>query len=165
MSVFGISETTTKAMLFSSMCDIEFLHPGVIDIKQLLFASRQHVVAYLVGGSALVDSLPPWQNGNSSPLSSSQGEGGTLEIVVKYGTTLNVRYPPPIVASSAALGGVRHPWQETTTMASSPLSCSSPSCTWPPLALTMQATTSRPDNDWRTRSARMTLATTKRRQR
>jgi hypothetical protein len=28
-----------------------------------------------------------------------------LEIVVKYGTTLNVRYPAPIVASSAASGG------------------------------------------------------------
>jgi hypothetical protein len=45
------------------------------------------------------------------------------------------------------------------------LSCSSPYCTWPPLASTTQATTSQPDNNCRTRSARTTSATTERQQR
>ncbi len=86
------------------MCDIEFVHLGVIDIK-LLFPCCQHVVAYQVGGLALINSLLRWRNGNNAPLASSWGGGGTLEIVVKYSTKLNVRYPPPIVASSAASGG------------------------------------------------------------
>jgi hypothetical protein len=98
MSVFGISKTTTNA------CDIEFVPPGVIDIEQLSFASRQHVVAYRVGGSALVDSPPRRRNGNGAPLLSSRGGGGTLEIVVEFGITLNVRYPAPIITSSAASG-------------------------------------------------------------
>ena len=92
-------------MSYSSMCDIEFVHLGMIDIKQLLFASRQHVVAYRIARSMLVDSPPWWQNGNGAPLSWLQGGGGTLEITVKYGTMLHVQYQAPIIALSAASGG------------------------------------------------------------
>jgi hypothetical protein len=99
MSVFSISEMTTKASMYSSTCVIELL----------LFASGQHVVAYRVGGLVLVNSPPQRQNGNRAPLSLSRGGGGTLEIVVKYSTTLNVRYPHPIVALRAASGRGRHP--------------------------------------------------------
>ncbi len=105
MSVFGVSETMTKVTTYSSTCDIKFVHLGVIDIEQLSFTSRQHIVPYCVGGSALVDSPPRRRNGNSTPLLSLRGEGVTLEIVVEYGTTLNLQYPPPIVTTSAALGG------------------------------------------------------------
>ena len=42
------------------MCHIEFVHPGVIDIEQLSFASLQHVVAYVGGGSALINSAKSW---------------------------------------------------------------------------------------------------------
>jgi len=87
------------------MCGIEFVHPGVIDIEQLSFVSRQHVVAYWVGGSALINSPPRQRNGNGTLLLSLQGGGGNLKINVKCGITLNVQYPPPIVASSAALVG------------------------------------------------------------
>ncbi len=43
------------------MCHIEFVHPGVIDIEQLSFASLQHVVAYVGGGSALNNSPQRWR--------------------------------------------------------------------------------------------------------
>jgi hypothetical protein len=83
MSVFGDSETTTNATSYSSMCDIEFIHPGVIDIKQLPFASRQHVITYRVGRLTLVN--PSLRRRNRSvPLSLLRGGGGTLEIIVKY---------------------------------------------------------------------------------
>jgi hypothetical protein len=71
--------------------DIEFVHPGLIDIEQLLFASHKHTVAYCVGRSTLVDSPLRWQNGNGAPLLSSWGGGGMLEIVVvEYGMMLHV---------------------------------------------------------------------------
>ena len=56
MSIFGISETTTKtnATTYSSKCDIEFA-PGDIEIKQLSFVSCQHVVAYCIGGLIHID--------------------------------------------------------------------------------------------------------------
>jgi proteasome lid subunit RPN8/RPN11 len=38
MSVFGVFETTTNATTYLSTCDIEFVNPGLIDIKQLSFA-------------------------------------------------------------------------------------------------------------------------------
>jgi len=79
MSVFGISKMTTKATMYSSTCDIEFIHPEVIDIEQLPFLSHQHVVAYRIGGSVLIDSPLWWRNRNSAPSSSSWGGGGTLE--------------------------------------------------------------------------------------
>jgi hypothetical protein len=72
------------------MCDIKFVHPGVINIEQLSFVSCQHVVAYLVSGSTLVDSPPRRRNRNGTPLLSLRGGGGTLEIVVEYGTMLHV---------------------------------------------------------------------------
>ena len=105
MSVFGVSETTTNMKTYSSMCEIEFIHQGLINIKKLSFTSRQHIVAYRVGGSVLVDSPLQGRNRNGVPLSLSQGGGGTLEIVIKCGTRHNMQYPVPIVASSAALGG------------------------------------------------------------
>ena len=43
------------------MCHIEFVHPGVIDIEQLSFTSLQHVVAYVGGGSALINSPQRWR--------------------------------------------------------------------------------------------------------
>jgi hypothetical protein len=109
--------TTTLAYYSSSTCDIEFVHPEVIDIEQPSFASRQHVVAYRVGGYALIDPPPHpprrRQHGNGAPSSPSSTRGGggdrTLEIVIEYGTTLHVRYPAPIVASSASGGGPASP--------------------------------------------------------
>jgi hypothetical protein len=56
MFVIGVSETTRKATTLSSMCHIEFVHPGVIDI-----ASLQHVVAYVGGGSVLINSPQRWR--------------------------------------------------------------------------------------------------------
>jgi hypothetical protein len=88
--------------MYSSTCDIEFVHPGVINIKQLLFVSSQHDVAYCIGGLALVNSPLRWRSGNGTPLLSLRGGGGMMEIVVEFDTTLNVQYPPPIIASSAA---------------------------------------------------------------
>jgi hypothetical protein len=105
MSIFSVSDTTTNATTYLSTCGIEFIHPGVIHIEQLSFMSRQHVVAYRVGRLALVDSPPRQRNKNGAPLSLSRGGGGMLEIAVEYGTTLNLGYPPPIVASSTKLGG------------------------------------------------------------
>ena len=61
MFVIGVSETTRKAVTLSSMCHIEFVHPGVIDIEQLSFTSLQHVVAYVGGGSALINSPQRWR--------------------------------------------------------------------------------------------------------
>jgi len=105
MSVFGVSETKTNAATYSLTCDIKFAHPGVIDIEQLSFVSRQHVVAYPVGGLTLVYSPQRWRNGNGASLFSLREGGGTLEIVVEYGMMLHVQYPAPIVASSTASGG------------------------------------------------------------
>ena len=129
---------TTKALMYLSTCVIELL----------LFASSQHFVAYRVGGLVLVNSPPRRQNGNRAPLSLSRGGGGTLEIVVKHSTTLNVRYPHPIVASRAASGRDRHPQREITTTVLPPSSCISPSCARSPLASTMLAATSQTDNHW-----------------
>ena len=105
MSVFGISETMTKAMMYLSTCDIKFVHPGVINIEQLSFVSCQNVIAYHVGGSALVYSPLRQQNRNGPPFLSLRGRDGTLEIFVEYSTMLNVQYLPPIVTLSAASGG------------------------------------------------------------
>ena len=66
------------------MCDIEFIHPGVIDIKQLPFASRQHVITYRIGRLTLVNSSLRRRNRNSVPMSLLRGGGGMLEIIVKY---------------------------------------------------------------------------------
>ena len=65
----------------SSKCEIQFIHPEVIDIEQPSFASRQHVVAYQI--SASLDFVPP-------------KEGDELKIAIDYGTTLHIRYPSPI---------------------------------------------------------------------
>ena len=63
-------------------CNIRFSHPETIDIKQPVSASRQHVVAYRV---ALALTATP---------DAEAAEG--LDVVVEYGTTLHLRYPPPI---------------------------------------------------------------------
>jgi hypothetical protein len=112
MSIFGNyydgnhnKETTASATTiwkgpsYSSQCNIEFVHPEIIEIEQPSFVSRQHVVAYRVGSVALLDlALPPTQrdiiDGGSS-LSWIGGEGSKLDIVIDYGTTIHVLYPQP----------------------------------------------------------------------
>lgn len=69
----------------SSTCDIRFLHPETIDIEQPSFASRQYIVAYQVNAMLELSFEP-----------SSEGLMKELEVVVDYGTTLHLRYPPPI---------------------------------------------------------------------
>jgi len=66
----------------SSKCEIQFIHPEVIDIEQPSFASRQYVVAYQI--SASLDFASPKE------------EGDELNIAIDYGTTLHIRYPSPI---------------------------------------------------------------------
>jgi hypothetical protein len=109
MSVFGDSETTANKTTYLSTCDIEFVHPGVIYIEQLPFASRQHVIAYRVGGLTLVDSPPGRQNGNGIPLSSLRGGGGTSETVVKYGTRITCNFRSPSLHQAQHWAGGRHP--------------------------------------------------------
>ena len=142
MSVFGVSQTTTNATTYLSMCNIEFIHPGVIDIKYISFTSCQHIVAHRINGLAFVNSPLRWRNRSNTPMSSSRGGRGTLEIIIEYDTALNMRYLAPIVASSTASGG----GPETT--ASSPSSCSSLSYTQPLIASMKRAMTSRPDDNW-----------------
>jgi hypothetical protein len=48
---------------------------------------------------ALLNPPPQWRDGNGALL--PRGGGGTLEVVFKYGTTLHMRYPTPIVAPGA----------------------------------------------------------------
>jgi hypothetical protein len=52
MSVFGISKTRTNTAKYSSMCNFEFVHPRVINIKQLSFTSCLYVLAYRISGLA-----------------------------------------------------------------------------------------------------------------
>ncbi|KAL3827349.1 hypothetical protein ACHAXA_003083 [Cyclostephanos tholiformis] len=97
-----ITTTIWDGLSYSSECDIEFVHPEIIDIEQPSFASRQHVVAYRIGGVALVDlpPTPPRRDDDDGSSSRIVGERWTfLEIVIEYGTMLHVRYPPPIVRS------------------------------------------------------------------
>ena len=79
-------EQKTKEVSSSSLskCEIQFIHPEVIDIEQPSFASRQYVVAYQI--SASLDFTPP-------------SEGDELKIAIDYGTTLHIRYPSPIVSN------------------------------------------------------------------
>jgi len=77
-------QKTKEVSSSSSKCDIQFIHPEVIDIEQPSFASGQHVVAYQI--SASLDFTPP-------------NQGDELEIAIDYGTTLHIRYPSPIVSN------------------------------------------------------------------
>ena len=82
---------TAKAplSLLSSKCNVQFVHPEVIDIEQPSFASRQYVVAYQISATLDFDFLDM----TSSSLSKDK-----LEIAIDYGTTLHIRYPAPIVS-------------------------------------------------------------------
>lgn len=71
----------------SSKCNIQFIHPEVIDIEQPAFASRQYVVAYEV--SATLDFVA-----SSSPSSQLPNN---IKIEIDYGTTLHIRYSAPIM--------------------------------------------------------------------
>ena len=77
----------------ASTCNIDFVHPEIIDIEQPSFASRQYVVAYQI--SVMLDLS--FEHHNASGIES---KGKALEIVVEYGTTLHIRYPPPISANT-----------------------------------------------------------------
>ena len=81
--------STAEAQLSSSYCNVQFVHPEVIEIEQPSFASRQYVVAYQVSATLDFDFLDM----TSSSLSQDK-----LEIAIEYGTTLHIRYPAPIVS-------------------------------------------------------------------
>jgi len=77
-------QKTKEVSSSSSKCDIQFIHPEVIDIEQPSFVSGQHVIAYQI--SASLDFTPP-------------NQGDELKIAIEYGTTLHIRYPSPIVSN------------------------------------------------------------------
>ena len=66
---------TTKATMYLLTCDVEFFHLGAINIEQPLFACPQYVVAYRVGGSALLDPPPHGGGTGTAPLSRREGGG------------------------------------------------------------------------------------------
>mmetsp|Transcript_11569 Transcript_11569/g.24668 ORF Transcript_11569/g.24668 Transcript_11569/m.24668 type:complete len:485 (+) Transcript_11569:169-1623(+) len=69
----------------TSVCHMKFLHPETIDIEHPSFASRQYVVAYQVNARLDLSFGP-----------NSRGTRRELDVVIDYGTTLHIRYPPPI---------------------------------------------------------------------
>jgi len=100
----GVSIDNEMVKIFSSTCDIRFVHSETIDIEQPSFASRQYIVAYEV--KAMLD-VSFGQN--------SVDFMKELEVVVSYGTTLHLRYPPPITnENNQAINGlvpvtIQHP--------------------------------------------------------
>ena len=130
---------------------------GVIDIKQPLPSADWQSSILLCGGGT--ETAPHsfccreeeicWQ------LSSS-----TVQCLM-----CNIQ--PPSLHQAQHLAEGRHPRQGTTMTASSPLSCSSPYWTQPPLVSTSttRALTIQPDDNWHTCSARTTLAMTEQQRR
>ena len=82
--------TAEAPLSLSSKCNVQFVHPEVIDIEQPSFASRQYVVAYQISATLDFDFL--------DMTSSSLSKDKLMEIAIEYGTTLHIRYPAPIVS-------------------------------------------------------------------
>ena len=80
-----------------SRCNIEFIHPEIIDIEQPSFASRQYVVAYNINATVDLSSLlqsPLAAGGGGEALATAKKK---LQVTIDYGTMLHIRYPSPIV--------------------------------------------------------------------
>ena len=71
--------TTTKATTYSSTCNVEFFHPGAIDIEQPSFACLQYVVAYRLSRLALLDP-PLWRRDGNGALLPRGGGGGRWKL-------------------------------------------------------------------------------------
>ncbi len=155
VSLHRVSKTMTNTTMYSLTCNV---HPGGDRHQAAPTALADWQSSILLCGG-VTETVP-----HSFPCGEEEGHWQSSSSTVQC-LMCNIQLPALHQAQHLAEG--RHPRQGTTMTALSPLSCSSLYWTRPPLVstLTTRAATSRPDDDWHTRSARTTSAMTKQQQR